>query len=290
MEKLLQILSSGFGKQGWMKKAMYWVPCKEWKNSREGINLQRRDYHFCEWQQGQRLTVWLGCGFAVLFLCYFFYRSFWGVLLLGPVAVYLFRREENRRARKQREELQTQFAECVLCVATLLRAGASAENAFLESEADMLAVFGERAIIVRELRFFKRGMQINITLEELLRDLGERSDCEEIQEFAAVFEIGKRSGGNLAEIIGQTAELLHEKTETVRELAAVIGGKRMELLIMEAMPFAMLFYIGLANPGYFDLLYNGWTGRVIMTGCLVVYGAAFALGDRILGHLEKRLE
>ncbi len=212
------------------------------------------------------------------------------MLFLLPVAIHLFRREENRRSRRQREELKVQFAECVLSVATLLRAGASAENAFLESEADMLAVFGEQAAIVKELRFFRRGMQINITLEDLLHDLGERSGCEEIIEFGTVFEIGKRSGGNLAEIIVQTAELLHAKTETLRELSAVISGKRMELLIMEAMPFAMLFYIGLANPGYFDLLYNGPAGRLIMTGCLAVYGAAFAMGDRILTQLEKRLE
>lgn len=236
------------------------------------------------------MTAWLGCGLAAGFLGFFFYRSIWGMLLLSPVAVWLFRREENRRSRRQREELKTQFTECVLSVATLLRAGASAENAFLESEGDMLAVFGEQAVIVKELRFFRRGMQINITLEELLRDFGERSCCEEIREFAAVFEIGKRSGGNLAEIIGHTAELLHDKTETMRELSAVIGGKRMELLIMEAMPFAMLFYIGLANPGYFDMLYNGWAGRLIMTGCLAVYGAAFVMGDRTLVQLEKRLE
>lgn len=56
----------------------------------------------------------------------------------------------------------------------------------------------------------------------------------------------------------------------------------MELGIMKIMPFGILLYIDMGNPGYFDSLYHNLTGAVIMTGCLGVYLGAYLLGERIM--------
>ena len=45
-----------------------------------------------------------------------------------------------------REELASQFRECILSVATLLQAGYSVENAFLECRQDMALMYGEESI------------------------------------------------------------------------------------------------------------------------------------------------
>lgn len=185
-----------------------------------------------------------------------------------------------------REELACQFRECILSVSASLQAGYSVENAFLESERDMLQMYGGESFICRELRLIRRGLHINVSLEELLTDLGERSGCEEIERFAEVFAIAKRSGGDLAGIIGRTAELIGERIDLRRELDTLLGGKRMELAIMKLMPFAIMLYIELANPGYFDILYHNLRGILIMTGCLVVYLGAYAAGEIVIRHME----
>ena len=59
----------------------------------------------------------------------------------------------------------------------------------------------------------------------------------------------------------------------------------MELVIMELMPFGILFYVNMGNPGYFDSLYHNLTGIAIRTGCLAVYLASFFLGKYILNKL-----
>jgi len=56
---------------------------------------------------------------------------------------------------------------------------------------------------------------------------------------------------------------------------------------MKIMPFGILAYVGMSSPGYFDPLYGNATGIMIMTVLLIVYLAAFYLGDRILGKLEE---
>lgn len=180
-----------------------------------------------------------------------------------------------------------QFRECILAVGTMLEAGYSVENAFLECEQDMVLMYGEDALICRELRMVRRGLNINVSLEELLADFGERSGCEDAVQFAEVFAIAKRNGGNLAEIIRSSAELIGRKAELKREVDTLLSGKMMEMRIMRLMPFAILAYIGSANPGYFDILYSGLSGRLIMTGCLGAYIGACALGELVIRRMKR---
>lgn len=224
---------------------------------------------------------------VVAFLAYFFYRSVWAALPLLPVGVVFFRRLRCRKGERKREELTEQFRECILTVSTLLGAGYSVENAFMECEQDMELMYGKDALICEELKVVRRGLHINVSLEELLTDFGERSGCEEVMQFAEVFCIAKRSGGNLAEIIKASSELIGRKAELKKEVDTLLSGKKMELTIMKLMPFAILVYIGAANPGYFDILYGNLYGILIMTGCLGAYISAYLLGEFVIKKMGK---
>jgi tight adherence protein B len=226
---------------------------------------------------------------AVLFLSYFFYRSLWAVIPLSPVGVAFFWYLREKRRREKEKELELQFRECLLSLSTLMQAGHSAENAFLECLYEMEILFGDNGRICRELRQLKRGLCINIPLEELITDMGRRSGCEEILRFARVFGLAKRSGGNTAETLRSTAESIGRQIELRQELQSVLGAKRMELLIMRAMPFLVPLYIELTTPHYFDVLYHNPRGIGIMTGCLCAYLASYVMGERVLKRLEEEM-
>ena len=267
-----------------------WLSAHLWKKGSlsEKQSFRLRDYHEYQWGRGERWKV-VGISIGVvLLLAYFFYRSVFAVLPLSFTGILAFRYLYAGRLAGQQEELGQQFRECILAVSVTLQSGYAIENAFLESEQDMNLLFGENSFICEELRVIRRGLHINIPLEELLRDFGARSNCEEIVWFAEVFSIAKRNGGNLVEIIRGTAELIGRKLDAKREIAAILSGKRMELAIMEGMPFLFFLYIGLTNPGYFDTLYHNLSGIAIMTGCLIVYLAAFALGERMLRSIGRK--
>lgn len=251
-------------------------------NSSEKQSFRLRDYHEYQWRRGERWKV-VGISIGVvLLLSYFFYRSVLAVLPLSFTGVFAYQYLCDRKLARQQEELGKQFRECILAVSVTLQSGYAIENAFLESEQDMKLLFGDDSFICEELRVIRRGLHINIPLEELLRDFGVRSDCDEILWFAEVFSIAKRNGGNLMEIIRGTAELIGRKLDAKKEIAVILSGKRMELAIMEGMPFLFFLYIGMTNPGYFDNLYHNLSGIAIMTGCLIVYLAAFVLGENML--------
>lgn len=251
--------------------------------------MRRRDYRKYQWTAKELALEILKAVFVVIALAYFFYRSFLAVLPLAAVGVLFFCKERDKKVKRFGEELNLQFKECILSVATFLKAGYAVENAFLESRRDMKLLYGEESSIYMELECIRRGLVINITLEELLTDLAERSAGDDIMQFANVFIIAKRSGGNLPEIIQTTASLISQRIDAKQEVRTQLSGRRMEQRVMKLMPFGILLYIGSSYPGYFDTLYHNQQGVFIMTGCLGIYLAAYVIGDKILEKIALRM-
>lgn len=227
---------------------------------------------------------------VVCFLAYFFYRSFLAVLPLSIVGILFFRSLTVRKKERCVEELTIQFKECILSAAASLNAGYAVENAFMESRSDMCLLYGEDSLINQELELIRRGLVINIALEEQLMDLAERSGSEEIGQFAQIFSIAKRSGGSIPEIIRVSSELIGQKIDTEQEIQTLLSGRQMEQNIMKLMPFGILAYIGLSYPGYFDSLYHNWQGVAVMTGCLGIYLTAYVLGERIMSKIREEMK
>lgn len=253
-------------------------------------SLTRRDYHKCQWKP-KELVVAVGKSvLVVVLLAYFFYRSVWAMLPLSVIGVLFFRMEGKRRIETMREELIGQFKECILSVAASLKAGYAVENAFVESRNDMKLLYGEESAIYVELEHIRRGLVINITLEELLADLAVRSGSDDIVQFAQVFAIAKKSGGRLPDIIQTTAEMIGRRIDARQEIRTLLSGRQMEQNIMKLMPFGILLYIGSSYQGYFDSFYHNLQGVAIMTVCLVVYVAAYVLGDKILQQIARKME
>lgn len=246
------------------------------------VNLVRQDYHNYTWRNTELLITVGQSVFVVGFLAYFFYRSVYAVIPLSVVGVVYFRKEKRRRTVQSQELLNVQFKECMMSVVTALEAGYAVENAFVESKADMVMLYGKDSSIVQELEGIRRGLVINITLEEQLLDLAKRSASEEIEQFAQVFAIAKRSGGNMTEIIRMSAQLIGDKVDAKQEMKVLLSGRQMEQNIMKLMPFLILAYVGWCYPGYFDSFYGNLWGICVMTACLLVYLAAYWLSERIM--------
>lgn len=222
----------------------------------------------------QWLTI---CGI----LAFFFYRSLIAFVILMLFYPFFIRWRREAFKKKRRWELTLGFKEVVETVAGNLQAGNSVENAFRHAYGDLRTLYGEDADIIKELQVIGRGLDSNLVLEGLLLDLGKRSEVSDIMDFADIFAAAKRTGGNLKEIISDTAQTISEKIDMKRELRILISEKQFEQKIMSVIPFFILAYIGLTSPGYFDSLYGNLSGIAIMSGCLAAYVAAIIWGMKI---------
>lgn len=215
-------------------------------------------------------------------LTYFFYRSIWAFVPMCLPGYFYFLELQGERRRKEEREYVLEFKECILNIATSLRAGYAVENAFRDCEKDMIVMFGEKSRIVREIRLINHEIKNSIPIEALLVKMGERSGIEEITEFSQVFRIAKRSGGNMPEIIHSTAKMIGRRIETEEEIKVFLASKRLQQRIMNVMPMAVIFYMEVTSPGYFDALYHNFRGIALMSLCLLIYLTAYVLSKRIL--------
>ncbi|MBR3507647.1 MAG: hypothetical protein IKO03_02500 [Lachnospiraceae bacterium] len=253
-------------------------------------SLKLRDYHQYEFSKREWIVVLTQAVGILLFFSWFFYRSLLAVLPLAPLGWLWVRYVKKQKGEKRRQELTEQFKECILSVSASLQAGYAVENAFLESREDMRSLYGEDSMIYEELEILRRGLVINVALEELLLDFGVRSGCEEILQFGQMFSIAKRGGGSLSEMIRASANLISQRIEARQEVQTMLAGRRMEQNVMRLMPFGITAYISVTYSEYFQPLYHDLSGVGIMTLCLVLYLLALLLGEKIFQNIWSQME
>ncbi len=218
---------------------------------------------------------------VTMLLGIFFYRSFVAVFLMIPAGLYFLALLGNKKEKEKRLRLRNEFKEAILSVAANMRAGYAVENAFRETLQEMQMLYGKEAVIYREFYKIVQGLANQISIEVLMGQFAKRARIIEIQEFADIFSIAKRSGGNLTEIIYETAGTIGEKIEVEKEIQVLTAAKRLEQNVMSLVPFAIIFYVSITSAGYLDVLYTTFAGRAVMTVCFGLYAVAYTLGRKI---------
>ena len=222
-----------------------------------------------------------GVGIAVLF-GRLFYDSWIAVIFLLPLVIPWFIYKKKMEKMRRVRILGIQFRDAIASALTSLKAGYSIENAFREAGRDMELLYGKKSPICQELRRIYKGLGNNIPLEKLIGRLGKESGNADIEEFAEVFAVAKRSGGNMTDIIGRTIAVISRKMDVEKEIDVLISSKRLEAGIMNNVPFFIIFYISITSNGFFDPLYHNVVGVILMTICMLVYFAAYLLSQKIV--------
>lgn len=226
----------------------------------------------------RELALGLGKGIAVCgVLSYTYYRSIYAFLWMLPFAAAGPVAERKRLMKKRKQELALQFKESMMILASSLSAGYSIENAMAASIEELTALYGKKGLMTREFTLMVQQIQMNRPVERLLEDFAARSGLDDIQSFAEVFSVAKRSSGDLGSIMRHTAEVIRDKMQVREEIATMTASRQFEQKIMNMIPFFIVFYVESASPGFFDQMYGTSLGRILMSGCLAVYLTAYLM-------------
>ncbi|MBR6093402.1 MAG: type II secretion system F family protein [Lachnospiraceae bacterium] len=246
------------------------------------MNYGKYTFRIGEW--ALYFVMW--AGISGLF-AYFFYRSlpaFAVMLLFSP---FFLSYMKQKCAKNRRWKLKMQFADALLGLSTALQSGNSIENSFRKTKEEMEKLHGKNSDIAKELGIITKGLDNNLTIEELLNDFAKRSHVEEIEDFADLFAMGKRSGGNLRQVMESCLETISESVEMQRQLRINLSSKQLEFQIMGFVPFGILVYIGTTSAGFFDSLYHNLSGILVMSGCFITYLSAYLWGMRIIEGISE---
>lgn len=232
---------------------------------------------------GKQRAIIIIKGILILAIIGFlFYDSWMSIIIGSPLLIFYYRYEYKKLLKKNSEELTVHFKEALLAVLAALKAGYSVENAFVEAYQDLEYRFGDKDVMVKKLLFINRQIKNNVPIEHLLGEFAKESGVDDIRDFAQVFKIAKRSGGDMGRMMERTISIITRRMETQENIRMLVAAKRYEQQIMNVVPMGIILYIRLTNPGYFDDLYHSFAGIVIMTVALAVYFAAYRLSEKIL--------
>ena len=246
------------------------------KHIKNSWNILRQE--ISQWRNEKKELV-IGILYMVMIAWLFYDRIIFVVFLL-PLLFLWMKRQRARHKYKEQELLRKEFREMLLSIGNSLSAGYSIENSLKAAKND-LTIYQDHGVLAKELYLLTNRLKINEPVDKLLLDMAEKVKLEELYQFAQIVSIAKKSGGNLIEIIQNTIEHLNQAIQIKEEIETMTAAKQMEKKIMTVMPYFILCYVRVANPGYFDVLYESFAGMLVGTISLVCLWIADSWAERV---------
>lgn len=238
------------------------------------------------WQQDIRKTEYLKAALkgvtTIIVISYLFYRTWICAILFSPYLIWYMKSWEKQAIKKKQADFRLQFKEAILSLSRALNVGYSVENAMQETIRDLQDIYKKNELILRELSYMVRQMQMNVPAERVLTEWAGRTGDEDVQTFVTVFAMAKRSGGDTLAIIRNVVRQMGEKIDVEREVETVMTAKKLEFRVMTMIPLGMIAYLRLSFPEFLGVLYGNVAGAIVMTICLAIYVGAYEMGRRIV--------
>lgn len=210
-------------------------------------------------------------GLACFGIGYLFYHSAAAGFLMAFAALGIPGRYRRMRIQKRMNELRLQFKQGLHALVTSLTAGRSIENAFAAAAADLGFLYNHpQTFIVVEFHRISRRIANGESIESALADFCRRSGLEELTQFLDVFVTAKRTGGNMADVMRRTSQMIGDKMEIQQEISVQLAQKRFESRILGAAPLGVIGLLYWSSPDYMEPLYGNIAGVAIMTAGLAI--------------------
>ena len=117
-----------------------------------------------------------------------------------------------------------------------------------------------------EFHMLNEGIRIGMTLEQALNRMHERMPLQEVNFFGIVLLIQQKTGGNLAEALGNLANVLRSRKLMEGKVKALSAEAKASAMIIGSLPFLVMGAVKLASPEYLTPLFATQTGNFILLG------------------------
>lgn len=135
--------------------------------------------------------------------------------------------------------------------------------------------------MISELNIICTRMEYGQPVEEALRDFSARAGMEDIERFADVFTVCKRTGGDLVEVVRRTSTIIGEKLDIQQDIAVSISQKKFEAKALLISPLIMVIFMSLTAGDYMQPMYTG-AGIAISTLALVALFLCYLWTTKIM--------
>ena len=119
--------------------------------------------------------------------------------------------------------------------------------------------------------------KLGVPLPEAIQKMPDRIDLMDLRYFTIVIEIQQKSGGNLAEILGNISEVIRGRRELRSKIRALIAEAKTSSIIIGIMPigFAVMAYY--SDPETFSRFWTMPMGQVLSVVCFLLYAIGIVI-------------
>jgi tight adherence protein B len=162
------------------------------------------------------------------------------------------------RAGRRQAAFADQLDDSLQLMAGSLRAGHSLLRSVdsVASEADA-PTSEEFARIVNETRV---GRDLNDALDEV----ADRMGSDDFTWVAQAIAIHREVGGNLAEVLDAVGHTIRERNAIRRQVKALSAEGKLSAIVLMALPFGVVGFISMTNPGYVAKFTESLTGYAML--------------------------
>lgn len=110
------------------------------------------------------------------------------------------------------------------------------------------------------------GVRMGRSLEDSMWEVSTRLNTPEFRFFIISLAIQRETGGNLAETLGNLADLLRKRRQLKLKIKAMSSEAKASAMIIGSLPFLMFGLLMVLNSEYVMVLINDSGGQILMAG------------------------
>ncbi len=241
------------------------------------------DYDVYIMSKNEKIINILAAAAVIFAVGMIFYHNVILSVLLALFSLKFPKVRTKQIIKNRKNMLNDQFKDLLYSLSSSMSAGKSLASAFKEAANEMQVLYpDDKTSIMQETRYLVRQIEMGMTVEDAIYQFAERAHVDDITNFAEVISTCNRSGGNLIDVVRNTSQIISDKIETKNEIATSISGKKFESRVLCMMPIAMVLILSLSSPDYMQPVFTTSTGAVVMTVAIVMFVAAFFIGEKIM--------
>ncbi len=125
-----------------------------------------------------------------------------------------------------------------------------------------------------EFHMLVEGMRVGMTMEQALERMFERMPLQEVNFFGIVLLIQQKTGGNLAEALGNLSGVLRSRKLMEGKIKALSSEAKASAYIIGSLPFLVMGAVQMSTPDYLQPLFTTRPGNFILigAGCWMLMG------------------
>jgi len=117
---------------------------------------------------------------------------------------------------------------------------------------------------------------------DALGDIAVRMESQDFEWAVLAISIQREVGGNLAEVLQTTAEMMNQRDRLRREMKALTAEGRISAVIMGVLPFFLFGLISFVNPSYLTPLYSTPIGLALVGFAILLIIAGVVWMQKII--------